>query len=398
MATRTKWGFAGAFSIVVGLFWGCGGSLGSETGGESHFLIECVDSCGSGLNCISGVCTRGCVVDEDSCTDLHPGAECTDATIEPGEVAVCDLACTNDAECEDLGANFSCDSGQCRGDTAVVRGPSSSGDASSTTGGGGGGASATCKHLFEEHPDGTTFDNHAGCGTCTCAGGEVECDDSACQDGVPVFPCPADIHTDPLVVSSAFVQGDLLVLDVVYSGGCEIHDFGVCYDAGLAPATDVEAFVGELHVIHDSHGDPCEASPTTTVHFVLRPYAEYVMDELDVPGALVTTSLGPYAFGELSCDARLAAAELQPAWAAEQTLGYPCSTAEDCAWELSDLTCNTDCGNLIALGGRDRFETTLDHVETTVCGEGAELCEFPVVACEQPPTPACIEGRCVGLR
>ena len=91
MATRTKWGFAGAFSIVVGLFWGCGGSLGSETGGESHFLIYCDDSCGAGLSCISGVCTRGCVVDEDSCADLHPEAECTDASIEPGEVAVCDL-------------------------------------------------------------------------------------------------------------------------------------------------------------------------------------------------------------------------------------------------------------------------------------------------------------------
>src|SRR5688572_28385469 len=118
MATRTTWGFASVCLVTLGLFGACGGSPGGSSGGESHFLIECDDSCGGGLSCIAGVCTRGCVIDEDSCQDLHSDAECTDESIEPGQVAVCDLACTVDEQCESLGGNYFCDGGQCRGATS----------------------------------------------------------------------------------------------------------------------------------------------------------------------------------------------------------------------------------------------------------------------------------------
>jgi hypothetical protein len=389
MTTKTKWGFVGAGSIVMGLFWGCGGSLGSEMGGESHFLIHCDDSCDAGLSCIASVCTRGCVIDEDSCTDLHPEAECTDASIEPGQVAVCDVACTDDADCDGLGANFSCESGQCRGDAAAASGTGGSSNSSSATSGGGG-AGATCEHLLAEYPDGATFDNHAGCGTCTCDEGEVQCTISECD--APVFPCPADVHTDPIDVTTAFVEGDALLLDVTHAGGCEMHDYGVCYEAGVSQSTDFDTYIGELHVIHDSNGDSCEAIQTATLRFDLGPYAEYIMTELDVPGGVVSTSRVVYPFGELTCDERFFAAWGKPAKEATQ-LNYDCTEDADCVWAPVQLSCYAGCPTPMTVAHQDRFATAMQDVEATVCGEGAELCEFAEPACEAPDL-ACIDGTC----
>ncbi|HYJ09132.1 MAG TPA: hypothetical protein VEX18_08980, partial [Polyangiaceae bacterium] len=125
--------------LLVG-FWlvACGGALGSRTaGGESHFLRQCGDECGRGLECVSGVCTRGCLVGEDKCTDLAAAAVCTDASIEPGALAVCDVGCESDAGCAALGQAFACEDGFCRG--PLLPGQSPSGAAG---GSGGSGASA----------------------------------------------------------------------------------------------------------------------------------------------------------------------------------------------------------------------------------------------------------------
>jgi hypothetical protein len=94
----------------------CGGVTNMPTvGGESHFLRECGDGCGAGLECISNVCTRSCLVGKEACDDLAVGAECTAASIEPGAVAVCDLACGSASDCARLdGTDWACDSGFCR--------------------------------------------------------------------------------------------------------------------------------------------------------------------------------------------------------------------------------------------------------------------------------------------
>jgi len=340
------------------------------------------------------------VVDEDSCADLHPDAECTDASIEPGEVAVCDLACTNDTQCDDLGANFACESGQCRGGTALTSGTggtSTSGNPSNTTSGGGG-AGPTCEHLFEEHPDGATFDNHANCGTCTCEGGEAECGDSVCPAaGVSVFPCPADVQTDPINVDSTFVQGDTLLMYVSHSGGCEIHDYGLCFEPELGTDPDTSRPAGELRVIHDSNGDNCEAFPSTTLFFDLRPYAEYVMDELDIPGGTVSTPFGHYTFGEPSCDDRWFAGGMQQGEAAEQTLNFPCTTAADCLIVSTDLSCLNGCGAMISAAGEEVFGTTQDHLEAIVCDPANECPSFGMPQCAEHGPMDCVEGRCVEL-
>lgn len=93
----------------------CGGAVGVPTvGGESHFLRHCDEGCGKELTCVADLCTRGCVVAKDSCSDLNARATCTAASVEPGAVAVCDAPCEGDADCSSLGSAFDCQAGFCR--------------------------------------------------------------------------------------------------------------------------------------------------------------------------------------------------------------------------------------------------------------------------------------------
>lgn len=137
---RSSWGTALAF-LVLGA---CGGVVGKpRVGGESHFLRHCGDGCGQGLQCVSDVCTRGCRIETDNCADLAANATCTNSSIEPGQLAVCDLGCTTDRACKPLGADFICDDGFCRGPAPAPGGEGGSGAMGGGTVGGAGAGGST---------------------------------------------------------------------------------------------------------------------------------------------------------------------------------------------------------------------------------------------------------------
>jgi hypothetical protein len=102
--------------LGLALAVGCGGATSAPpvVGGETHFLRSCSETCGDGLACIGGICTRSCLVAEASCDDLASGATCTAASVEPGAVAVCDLACAGAGDCSALGGDYACEAGFCR--------------------------------------------------------------------------------------------------------------------------------------------------------------------------------------------------------------------------------------------------------------------------------------------
>jgi len=150
---------------------GCGGvaSQPPTLGGESHFLERCEDSCEGGLDCIGGVCTKGCLVSEMSSCSGFPNAACTAESVEPGAVAVCDVACNGDEVCSAVGSAHRCENGYCRApnpagsmgaggagsspsmggssgtDPVGSMGGTASGGASGTASGGAGGSTVDCR-------------------------------------------------------------------------------------------------------------------------------------------------------------------------------------------------------------------------------------------------------------
>ena len=84
------------------------------------------------------------------------------------------------------------------------------------------------------------------------------------SDGMPVC---ADLgQSDELLIDAAQIVDDTLVLAVGYGGGCETHEFTLCF-GGFVLDTD---FV-QLGVHHDANGDACEAFITEEQKFDLTP-------------------------------------------------------------------------------------------------------------------------------
>jgi hypothetical protein len=174
---RSIWG------TTLALLWlaACGGAVGTPTvGGESHFLRHCGDGCGPGLECVSDVCTRACRVDNGGCSDLAATARCTNQSVEPGELAVCDLACKKPADCRGLGADFDCDSGFCRG-------PALAGQ----SGSGGEGAGGSAGTTGGSSGAGTTGGSSGAGGTGGVPVPPARCllpfEPSSCEAAIPVF-------------------------------------------------------------------------------------------------------------------------------------------------------------------------------------------------------------------
>lgn len=87
------------------------------TGSETHFLIECTESCAAGLECLGGVCTSACASDA-SCATWSEAAVCSAGPADT-ELGTCDVQCDVAADCAPLGSGYRCQQGFCRSATAV---------------------------------------------------------------------------------------------------------------------------------------------------------------------------------------------------------------------------------------------------------------------------------------
>jgi hypothetical protein len=151
-----------ARAVGVALFIAaCGGTVGKVPmiGSESHFLAYCQTACDAGLECIGGICTRSCLTDSSSCSDLGYGAQCTNQSVEPGQVAVCDVSCTVNPDCEPFGTGYTCEAGYCRSN-AILEQPVSAGSGGRGGSAGSGGSdtagsaadSAMCEAFRDQSP------------------------------------------------------------------------------------------------------------------------------------------------------------------------------------------------------------------------------------------------------
>ena len=71
--------------------------------------------------------------------------------------------------------------------------------------------------------------------------------------------------TDTYVVNDPpSITGDVLTLNVSYSGGCESHDFTLITSGVFLESNPVQL---QAVLAHDANGDSCEAWVTETYHF-----------------------------------------------------------------------------------------------------------------------------------
>src|SRR5262249_27572167 len=98
--------------LLAGFASACDGKTATSDNSETHFLGSCAGSCSGGLECICGVCSKRCT-ETSACGDLSADAQCSDSCDGP-TAKMCDLPCTNSANCSALGSGFVCDGGHCR--------------------------------------------------------------------------------------------------------------------------------------------------------------------------------------------------------------------------------------------------------------------------------------------
>jgi hypothetical protein len=257
--------------------------------------------------------------------------------------------------------------------------------------------------LFIEYPSGATnIADPLGCGECACDDGSLSCTDVGCPDGINVFPCPVaslqaegGVPTDSINVNSYRIEGNALVLQVAHGGGCEQHQYGVCYNEAFDTSLPVQ---GGLHLIHDANGDSCDAYLTTELRFDLRPYADHFFEAFGGERGEIVTNYGSYIFGELSCEERSSLSEAQANAAVEQ-VSTTCVSDSDCVWVAVDTGCSPSPVCSAIVGTRSAtLPAAFSNISSEICGD------FAADGCERVPLPrecqaasplVCTAGECV---
>lgn len=255
------------------------------------------------------------------------------------------------------------------------------------------GGGESCRVAQRTYASGTTgIPAGSGCGTCSCEDGEISCTDQACSVGMPVFECPEKTSSDLITVLGSELVGSALTLEVGHGGGCKGHDYGLCYGPEFLDSYPVQ--VG-LTLIHDAHGDSCEAYLTRSLVFDLGPLAAAFERSYRSPGGLVSTTYGLYAFGDASCEERTRAA-IDQARRAAANAQTPCSTDDQCEVSYPVTICSPGCGRAISRSRTEHLDSVLTLLETEVCGNfEVKGCQIQVAPCVPPPPVRCVEGRCV---
>lgn len=96
--------------------------------------------------------------------------------------------------------------------------------------------------------------------------------------------CSAE-EGDETSIEDARIESGELLLDVSYGGGCEEHDFQICWPDGSFMESDPVQV--SLDLWHDAHDDGCESWLSETLTFDLAPLAEAWHDSYgDGPGQM----------------------------------------------------------------------------------------------------------------
>ncbi|MEM6293261.1 MAG: hypothetical protein AAGA54_18460 [Myxococcota bacterium] len=221
------------------------------------------DACEPGETVPAADGCNTCTCDDDgalACTEIACEPDCEPGTTVPAGDGCNTCLCNEDGSlsCTEIG----CDPGSCEdGDEMPA------GDGCNTcTCDGGDWICTTIGCAPGDCEPGTTVDAPDGCNTCECLDdGTLACTEIACEPGGDdpfddggLAVCGADVPFDPVWIESATLEGDLLTVGLSYSGGCEEHLLGGCWDLSFNESEPVQT---SITIAHDSMGDLCEAAP-----------------------------------------------------------------------------------------------------------------------------------------
>lgn len=420
---RTHW-----LGLVALFVAACGARTVEKFESNTNWLGGCDTSaeCADGLACECGVCTQNCT--EMACpAQLACLSEC-------GSGGSCQKACERDEDCESLDSAAQCDDGVCVasgeglsysavnvvfGSTPPVS-ASETGDSevtseaiSSETGAFQTSVAPTssagtetpgdsgCRVAYVDYEVGETVPGD-GCGyqSCVCLeSGELgECSGVLLPCGFdgngPIRSCDemfpnGDVPSDSVDINEFHIQGPILRLDVGYGGGCARHDFAVCFRPILtAPVFDEQ----ELVLVHDAHGDNCDAYIQETRLFDVTPMGGAYMTETGADGGFITTQYGVYFFGVYTCEERIAGADAAIVQA-KSTLDASCETAADCIAPKVGGECYEDCSIAVRGDQVAMLDALTANLQAGVCDMFQAAGCTEKQTCEPNPV-ACIDGQC----
>lgn len=109
--------------------------------------------------------------------------------------------------------------------------------------------------------------------------------------------CEGNEESDAFDLRSMSFEEDVLTYGVAYGGGCEDHDFTLCWDGTFLESFPVQV---NLRLIHNAHNDACEAYLSEEVSFSLVSLREAYQDGYgDTGGTIFVNTEGedfPYEF------------------------------------------------------------------------------------------------------
>ncbi|MBX2804305.1 MAG: hypothetical protein KTR31_41975 [Myxococcales bacterium] len=133
-----------------------------------------------------------------------------------------------------------------------------------------------------------------GTSVCDCpeAAG-FRCDAGACAwnylASYEFLPVCEAANGDPMEIGSVTVEGDELVVEVSFSGGCNEHDVVLCWpDQSFMESFPVQV---QLELFHEDNGDKCDAYLTEDRRLSLLPLAEAHEDAYGPGPATITINL-----------------------------------------------------------------------------------------------------------
>lgn len=151
-----------------------------------------------------------------------------------------------------------------------------------------------------------------------------------------IQPCVDGAPSDPIDIKNADVDGSYLNLTVAHSSGCAEHSYGLCYEQAWAESEPVQ--IG-IRLLHDAHGEMCEAYEVVSLQFDLTPLEDAYNEGYQSNGGTIDVGFGDHSFVHQFGDAVAPLLSWEEIDSRIEALNS-CETVEDCQG-LSTRPCET---------------------------------------------------------